>query len=126
MDQSFQKFPELARKVFNSVNTSKKASAIFALSRWLKYLAGYISDSFYDSANLESTLQTAMDPTRKIFDVSLPGHAGCRIAITTSQTTDGKICVFANYRGIGRREGKSSYRFMVPKNADENPFLWET
>lgn len=66
-----------------------------------------------------------MDPTRKMFDVSLPGHAGCRVAITTSQTTDGKVCVFANYRGVGRREGKFSYRFIVPKDANENPFLWE-
>jgi hypothetical protein len=107
------------------VNTSKKVSAIFAFPKWLKYLAGYISDSFYNSENLESTLRSAMDPTRKMFDVSLPGHAGCRVAITTSQTTDGKVCVFANYRGVGRREGKFSYRFIVPKDTNENPFLWE-
>ncbi|KAJ5117867.1 uncharacterized protein N7443_001773 [Penicillium atrosanguineum] len=125
VEQSFQKFPDLARKVFNSVNTSKKASAILTLAKWMKYLAGYISDSFYDSEKLESTLRAAMDPTRKMFDVSLPGYAGCRVAITTSQTTDGKVCVFANYRGVGRREGKCSYRFIVPKDANDTHFLWE-
>jgi hypothetical protein len=37
---------------------------------------------------------------RRWFDVTTTSSTGCRVAIITSRTSDGKACVLANYRGI--------------------------
>ncbi|QQK41072.1 Zinc finger, RING-type [Penicillium digitatum] len=60
-----------------------------------------------------------------MFDVTTTSSTGCRVAIITSRTSDGKACVLANYRGMGQREVNAAYEFLIPKMADENPHVWK-
>lgn len=60
-----------------------------------------------------------------MFDVTTTSSTGCRVAIITSRTSDGKACVLANYRGMGQREVNAAYEFLIPKTADENPHVWK-
>ena len=145
MEESFRKFPDLARKVFQSpIAVTRKSS----LLRFLAWLKAFLADGQYDSDNLDSTLKQAVDPKRRIFDVPLSDSAGCRAAIIISRISDGKPCVLANYRGTGRRqdhssvrifqaqrthknlskektEGREAYHFLIPCNNDQNPQLWK-
>lgn len=84
-----------------------------------------MADSHYDSENLEETLKEAVDPHRRIFDVPTANSTGCRVAIVTSRVSDGKACVWANYRGKGRQNAKAAYKFLTPRTESQNPFLWE-
>ncbi|KAJ6033832.1 hypothetical protein N7444_011603 [Penicillium canescens] len=86
---------------------------------------GFMADGHYDSDNLEETLKKAVDPQRRIFDVPTATSAGCRVAIVTSRVSDGKACVWANYRGTGRQNVKAAYQFLMPRTESQNPFLWE-
>ncbi|KAJ5865430.1 Acyl transferase/acyl hydrolase/lysophospholipase [Penicillium soppii] len=60
-----------------------------------------------------------------MFDMSTTRTAGSRVAIITSRISDGKACVLANYRGVGRRLVDSAYEFLKPEEESQNPFLWE-
>jgi hypothetical protein len=79
----------------------------------------------YDSENLVAVLKEAVGSKRRIFDVSTTETAGCKVAIITSRASDGKACVFGNYRGQSQRTENSAYEFLLPEDEKHNPFLWE-
>ena len=121
----FRKFPDLARRVFQPSPTSRRKLSTSSCITWLRYFAGFLADGQYSSHNLESTLKEAIDPKRRVFDIATTNPSGCRVAIITSRISDGKACVLANYRGMGRDNTKAAYEFLAARNELHNPFLWE-
>lgn len=118
-NEAFAKFPDLARIVFRS------SSAVAPLLRATSIIGGalrMLGGSRYDMCELEQVLQKTTDPNRRIFDVPT-AISGCRVALVASRTLDGKACVLANYRGLGRRraDAESAYNFFIPQNEEENP-----
>ncbi|CAG8059875.1 unnamed protein product, partial [Penicillium nalgiovense] len=124
-EESCAKFPAFARMIFGSPPKHAPKSPISRCATWIKSLACFLADCQYDSERLEDALQRVVDPQRRMFDVTTTSSTGCRVAIITSRTSDGKACVLANYRGMGQREANAAYEFLVPKTADENPHVWK-
>ncbi|KAJ6175004.1 hypothetical protein N7485_004809 [Penicillium canescens] len=124
-EDSFRKFPAFARKVFQLASAPSQKFSVTSCAKWIKCLVGFFADGQYDGDNLENTLKEAINPARRIFDVSTTLSAGSRLAIITSRISDGKACVLANYRGIGQRAVDSAYEFLKPEDESQNPFLWE-
>jgi hypothetical protein len=124
-EDSFRKFPAFARKVFQLASAPSQRFSVLSCAKWIKCIAGFLADGQYDGTMLENTLKEAIDPERRLFDVSTTRIAGSRVAIITSRISDGKACVLANYRGIGRRPVDSAYQFLKPEEESQNPFLWE-
>ncbi|KAJ5593512.1 hypothetical protein N7537_010416 [Penicillium hordei] len=124
-EESFRRFPALAQKVFKLVSPPSQKLSVVGWAKWVKCLAGILADGQYDANNLDNTLKEAVDPERRMFDVSTTRSAGSRVAIITSRISDGKACVLANYRGIGQRAVDSAYQFLRPEEESQNPFLWE-
>lgn len=124
-EDSFRKFPAFARKVFQLASAPSQKFSLFSCAKWIKCVAGFLADGQYDGIKLENTLKEAIDPERRMFDVSTTRTAGSRVAIITSRISDGKACVLANYRGVGRRPVDSAYQFLKPEEESQNPFLWE-
>lgn len=124
-EESCAKFPAFARMIFGSPPKHAPKSPISRCATWIKSLACFLADCQYDSERLEDALQRVVDPQRRMFDVTTTSSTGCRVAIITSRTSDGKACVLANYRGMGQREVNAAYEFLIPKMADENPHVWK-
>lgn len=117
----FQKFPELARKIFRG------HSRPFFL-RWLNWISSafnLFSGGRYNAQGLTDVLQDVVGPDRRIFDIPKASPVGCRVAVVASRTEDGKACVIANYRGAGQRDPDVAYQFWIPGGELENPFLWQ-
>lgn len=91
--------------------------------RWLASAFNVIPRSLYDSRNLAQTLKEAVPADRRLFDVATASPVGCRVAVVASRTSDGKACVFANYRGAGQRRADAAYEFLAPSHDHENPKL---
>lgn len=123
-ENSFNKFPELAQKIFHWPS-SASGSLVSRWTSWINCLRGILSDGQYDVENLEDLLKKELGTNRRIFDFETTCGAGPRVALITSRISDGKACVLANYRGVGDRLGGPAYEFLVPKTQDENPFLWQ-
>lgn len=123
-EDSFHRFPELAKKIFHCPGTASGSVASRWMS-WIKCVRGILSDGQYDDQNLEDLLKEELGTSRRIFDFETTSGAGPRIALLTSRVSDGKACVIANYRGVGSRLGGLAYEFLIPKRQDENPFLWQ-
>lgn len=124
-EDSFRKFPDFARKVFQLASAPLHKFSVFSCAKWIKCVTGFLADGQYDGIKLENTLKEAIDPAQRMFDVSTTRTAGIRVAIITSRISDGKACVLANYRGAGRRPVDSAYQFLKPEEESQNPFLWE-
>ncbi|OQD76228.1 hypothetical protein PENANT_c121G06279 [Penicillium antarcticum] len=124
-EDGFRKFPAFARKVFQLASAPSQKFSVSSCAKWIKCLIGFFADGQYDGDNLENTLKEAINPMRRMFDVSTTLSAGSRLAIITSRISDGKACVLANYRGIGQRAIDSAYEFLKPEDESQNPFLWE-
>ncbi|CAG8064616.1 unnamed protein product, partial [Penicillium salamii] len=92
-------------------------------TNWFRFLGGFMADSHYDSDNLEEVLKKAVNPHRRMFDVPTPNSTGCRVAIVTSRVSDGRACVWANYRGTSRQNTKAAYVFLTPRTESQNPLL---
>ncbi|KAI2791711.1 hypothetical protein POX_c04583 [Penicillium oxalicum] len=123
--ESFARFPSLARGIFRA-SAGRMAPSFLRGLNLIRGCVRMLVDGLYDTRDLEDTLKHAIDPQRRMFDV--PGGAspaGCRVAIITSRTSDGKACVLANYRGLGQRDTDAAYVFLAPQSEAENPFLWE-
>lgn len=123
-ENSFNKFPELAQKIFHRPG-SASGSLVSRWTSWINCLRGILSDGQYDVENLEDLLKKELGTNRRIFDFETTCRTGPRVALITSRISDGKACVLANYRGVGDRPGGPAYEFLVPKTQDENPFLWQ-
>lgn len=121
-DASFRQFADLARQIFHRQAVPIQAIKFLA---WAANLRSILLDGKYNDHALEQTLMTALGPGRQIFDVGTTPGVGSRVAIITSRISDGKACVLANYRGIGRHAEQSAYEFLMPRNQDQNAFLWE-
>ncbi|KAJ5146619.1 uncharacterized protein N7515_001183 [Penicillium bovifimosum] len=121
-DSSFRRFPDLARKIFQQ--PAKPVQALKCLA-WITGLKRLLLDGKYDDHLLEETLKAALGPHRRIFDVGTTCGTDSRVAIIASRISDGKACLLANYRGIGRHAGMSAYEFLMPQSQDQNPLLWE-
>jgi hypothetical protein len=121
-DSSFRRFPDLARKIFQQ--PAKPVQALKGLA-WFRGLKRLLLDGKYDEQVLEETLKAALGPDRRIFDVDTTCGTGSRVAIIASRISDGKACLLANYRGIGRHGGMSAYEFLMPQSQTQNPLLWE-
>jgi hypothetical protein len=120
VDDSFQRFPDLARKIFQQ--PAKPALKCLA---WIKGVERLLRDGKYDDYVLDETLKAALGPDRRIFDVETTCGVGSRVAVIASRISDGKACLLANYRGIGRQTGVSAYEFLMPQSEAQNPLLWE-
>jgi hypothetical protein len=121
-DSSFRRFPDLARKIFQQ--PAKPVQALKCLA-WITGLKHLLLDGKYDDQVLEQTLKAALGPDRRIFDAGTTCGTGSRVAVIASRISDGKACLLANYRGIGRHAGMSAYEFLMPQSQDQNPLLWE-
>lgn len=121
VERCFNTFPDLARKIFRR---SSKVPVLRGI-QWFASAFNLIIGGLYDSKRLSQILKEAINPCRRVFDVATANPAGCRVAVVASRTSDGKACVLANYRGMGRRGGNAAYQFLAPHNDQENPFLWE-
>ncbi|KAJ5771523.1 uncharacterized protein N7511_003574 [Penicillium nucicola] len=117
--QCFHAFPDLARNIF-------RRSSKFPIPRGIRWLASAFNlttHSLYDSDGLSEIINTAVGPSRRMFDVATASPAGCRVAVVASRTSDGKACVLANYRGIGPRTIDTAYQFLAPRDDRENPLV---
>ncbi|KAJ5100808.1 hypothetical protein N7456_006860 [Penicillium angulare] len=114
-ERSFQRFPEFAEKIFEQ--PARKVQA------WVLGLKGLLLNGKYDDRALEETLTAVLGAERRIFDVGTTSGIGSRVAIIVSRISDGKACVIANYRGVGRQKGESAYEFLMPRSHNENPLL---
>ncbi|KAJ5775840.1 uncharacterized protein N7511_000851 [Penicillium nucicola] len=122
--ESCAKFPAIAHRIFGSPTKHAPNSQLYRCATWIKNIAGILADCQYDSKILGDILQKVVDPQRRLFDATTTtSSTGCRVAIITSRTSDGKACVLANYRGMGQREVNAAYHFLIPKTADENPHI---
>ena len=120
--ESFARFPSLARRIFRA-SAGRTAPSFLRGIKFIVDSVGMLVDGLYDTKDLEDTLKQAIDPQRRMFDVPGSSPAGCRVAIITSRTSDGKACVLANYRGLGQRDPDAAYVFLAPQSEAENPFL---
>lgn len=120
---SFNRFPALARQVF--VSSTLWSTKMLRGAPLLKILSGLLSDGQYDDENLENILKEFLGAQSRMFDATTTSGTSGKLAIVTSQISDGKACVFANYRGIGNRSAKSAYTFLPPQNSMKSPLLWE-
>jgi hypothetical protein len=118
VDEARAKFITLARRIFRPrplVHTLVGQS-------W-DFLRSWLTDSRHDSEVLDHALQEAFSTLRRLFDTTLPLLSGIRVALTASQVDqDGSLCLFSNYRGVGRTYAQSAYKVLIP---GEEPRLWE-
>ncbi|KAJ5974892.1 hypothetical protein N7481_008599 [Penicillium waksmanii] len=117
----FLKFPDLARKIFRR----EYRHPILRYAHWLASAFNLTSHGLYDSRSLSETLQEAINPGRRVFDVPTMSPSGCRVAVVASRTSDGKACVMANYRGVGRNAAPAAYHFVTPHDNQEDLNLIE-
>jgi hypothetical protein len=124
-EDGFTKFPAIAQAIFQPPTYREK----LPLYRGFKLIDRALSvliDCHYSSNILEHNLKKLLGHQKRIFDTPTTERSGgCRVAIVTSRSTDGKACVLANYRGVGHRSPNASYQFLVSQNEKHNPFLWE-
>lgn len=92
-------------------------------SHWISSAFNLFKGGRYDAQGLIEVLQDAVGPDRRIFDVPKASPVGCRVAVVTSRTADGKACVIANYRGASQRDPDAAYQFWIPGGEFENPSL---
>ncbi|KAJ5976458.1 hypothetical protein N7481_010165 [Penicillium waksmanii] len=117
----FLKFPDLSRKIFRR----EYRHPILRYAHWLASAFNLTSHGLYDSIRLSETLQEAINPGRRVFDVPTMSPSGCRVAVVASRTSDGKACVMANYRGVGRNAAPAAYHFVTPHDNQEDLNLIE-
>ncbi|KAJ5642529.1 hypothetical protein N7490_006529 [Penicillium lividum] len=123
-EESFAKFPALARKIFES-SRDDFTLPIRRCIQWFGSAFNLTTASQYDSKNLAEILQAVIGPHRRMFDIAATSPAGCRVAVIASRTSDGKACVLANYHGVGLRDPNAAYQFLIPRDHRENPKAWE-
>ncbi|KAL6229143.1 hypothetical protein BDW75DRAFT_250095 [Aspergillus navahoensis] len=118
VDEARAKFITLARRIFRPrplVHTLVGQS-------W-DFLRSWLTDSRHDSEVLDDALKEAFSTLRRLFDTTLPLLSGIRVALTASQVDEnGSLCLFSNYRGVGRSHAQSAYKVLIP---GEEPRLWE-
>lgn len=124
-EQCFRKFPEFARKAFDSQSNRLQEISILKCPKWLKCLVGFLADGQYDGKNLDNVLKDGLGSSRRMFDFGTTSGSSSRVAIIASRISDGKACVIANYRGVGHRPVEAAYLFLKPQEHNEDPFLWE-
>ncbi|KAJ5861938.1 uncharacterized protein N7529_009248 [Penicillium soppii] len=73
----FLKLPDLARKIFRR----EYRHPILRYAHWLASAFNLTSHGLYDSRNLSETLQEAVNPGRRVFDVPIMSPSGCRVAV---------------------------------------------
>lgn len=115
--EALTKFEMLAQRIFPP---AKGPQTLLQVS-W-DLLRNIITDNRYDSSVLDETLQTTFGG-RRLFTSA--NFSGPRVALTASHISDGQLCIFTNYRGIGRATKPSAYRVIVPQVPSEEPCLWE-
>lgn len=115
--EALTKFKLLAKRIFPPINGPQTLLRV----SW-DLLRNIIIDSRYDSSVLDETLQTTFGGRCLFTSASFPGP---RVALTASHISDGQLCIFTNYRGIGCATKPSAYRVIVPQLPSEKPRLWE-
>jgi hypothetical protein len=123
-EDGWTKFPAFAQEIFQT-STCRQRSTMLRCFSLINWTFSILRDRKYNSSILEHNLKAILGHQRRMFDVATSNPAGCRVAIVTSRSSDGKACVLANYRGRGRRTPDAAYQFLLPRNEDQNPFLWE-
>jgi hypothetical protein len=117
--EAYEKFPDFARKAFQPV------CGVFEKWHWLRFVIALLKDGSYDSGALERTIQNVCQRERRLFDAMTPSTAGRRLAIVVSRISDGKPCVFPNYRGVGGAGVDPTSQATVSSDLSQNPLLWE-
>lgn len=123
-EDGFTKFPAIAQAIFQAPPYREK----FSLHRGFRLIdraLSFMNDCHYSSRILEYNLKMILGHQRRMFDAPTNRGGGCRVAVITSRSSDGKACVLANYHGIGHRNPNAAYQFLVSHNDEQNPFLWE-
>lgn len=124
-DECFRKFPEFARKAFESGPWLFEETPIQSYIKWMRVLAGILRDGQYDGKGLDQILKSGLGAFRRMFDFGTTAGSGSRICVIASRVSDGKACVMANYRGVGSRPTEAAYEFLTPRGAHEDPLLWQ-
>ncbi|KAL4961379.1 patatin-like phospholipase family protein [Aspergillus stella-maris] len=119
VDDARAKFITLARRIF-----PQRPLAHTLVGRSWSFLRSWLADSRHDSEGLDEALKETFSTLRRLFDTTLPLVSGIRVALTASQVDkDGSLCLFSNYRGLGRSTAQSAYKVLIPEG--EEPRLWE-
>ncbi|CBF87230.1 predicted protein [Aspergillus nidulans FGSC A4] len=106
VDEARARFITLARRIFR---TRPLVHTLVGQS-W-DFLRSWLTDSRHDSEVLDDALQEAFSTLRRLFDTTPPLLSGIRVALTASQVDeDGSLCLFSNYRGVGRIHAQSAYK----------------
>lgn len=112
-------FPILRKAPFQPV------CGVFEKRHWLRFVMAPLKDGFYDSGALDRTIQSVCQRERRLFDAMTPSTAGHRLAIVVSRISDGKSCLFPNYRGMGGAGVDPTSQATVSSDLSQNPLLWE-
>ncbi|KAH2361992.1 hypothetical protein KXV98_006291, partial [Aspergillus fumigatus] len=113
-------FPILRKAPFQPV------CGVFEKRHWLRFVMAPLKDGFYDSGALDRTIQSVCQRERRLFDAMTPSTAGHRLAIVVSRISDGKSCLFPNYRGMGGAGVDPTSQATVSSDLSQNPLLWES
>jgi hypothetical protein len=97
-------FKRLAGKVFSRYN--KFGSSMFA--RLLGLLSSVATDSLYGDKEMEECVKEAYGPNTLLFGSlgSVSRISGTKIAVTTMDVSNARLCILSNYNGRQDRKGK--------------------
>ncbi|KAH1969718.1 hypothetical protein KXW88_004608, partial [Aspergillus fumigatus] len=83
-------------------------------------------DFTQSAVSANRTIQSVCQRERRLFDAMTPSTAGHRLAIVVSRISDGKSCLFPNYRGMGGAGVDPTSQATVSSDLSQNPLLWES
>jgi hypothetical protein len=118
VDHALVQFKTLARRIFHSDPRPKAPwRCVWDL------IQNLLMDSRYDPTTVQTTLQDVYGSHRRLLGSPGPSLPSLRIGLTTSDITDGQLCLFTNYRGTGRPEQPSAYRVLTPPSGQPEPYV---
>ena len=78
------------------------------------------TQSINASSMLKSSMKKSLGSDQTLFECR---GGGTKISIAVVRAKDGKLCIFSNYNGFGKRP--SSYCLIRPEKTIQEPFLWQ-
>jgi hypothetical protein len=76
------------------------------IQRMRRLLGAYVRDHQYDSAAIESTFQSTLGESPKMFN---PLKNDTKVAVTTTTARGNVPCILSNYNGGSRGEKSSTF-----------------
>lgn len=101
-------------KIWHSKELFKTVCKIIFSTNQKAFIKTLISDSTYDSTELEDVLKEHFGPDRWMFDTPTSLVSKGKIAVTASSIKDGTPFIFTNYNGMApqRKDPGSSPSFF--------------